>query len=218
MTSRSDSPDVGKLDDEHLRRFVAAREAGDAGAMRRWWEELVITLFARIDGIVAVTHRGQLNDDEHDDAVALAMTRVSRNLILTFNGTSMGELVNATKTLASFACIDVQRASMRQPKSVSLDDGWRTDDADRAAPAWEAGEARDRYRRAEHAADMEAFREWAVPQLSDDQRRVVEMTFDGYPVGEICDALGVSRDNAYQLRSRGLKHLGKLLVEFEADR
>ena len=66
---------VGRHDDEHLRRFLAARARGDAAAMRRWWDELVIDFYDRMDGFVAAAHRGRLDDDEHELAVAMSLTR-----------------------------------------------------------------------------------------------------------------------------------------------
>jgi hypothetical protein len=206
---------VGRHDDEHLRRFVAARDAGDADAMRRWWEELVISIFDRMDGIVGVTHRGRLNEDEHEAAVSLALANFSANLIDTFNGVSMGQLVNATKRLAFYACVDIQRRSVREGSRVSLDDGWDAGTEDRAPAAWEADEARGRFAQDAHDTDMALFLEWALPQLNDNQRRVVELTFYGAEVPEICERLAITPANAYQLRSRGLKELAKLLRQYE---
>ncbi len=57
VAARSDSPSVRRYDDEHLRRFLLAREAGDAAGMRRWWEELVIDFRDRMDGLVRPTTR-----------------------------------------------------------------------------------------------------------------------------------------------------------------
>src|SRR3712207_7150871 len=59
------------------------------------------------------THRGRLDDEEHQLAVQLAMIRFSQNLITTFEGVSMGQLVNATRTLARGICMDVDRKSTR---------------------------------------------------------------------------------------------------------
>ena len=42
---------MGRHEAEHLRRFLDARARGDAAAMRRGWEELVIDLFDRVDGL-----------------------------------------------------------------------------------------------------------------------------------------------------------------------
>jgi DNA-directed RNA polymerase specialized sigma24 family protein len=207
---------VGKHDDEHLRRFLKARAAGDAREMRRWWEELIIDFRDRMDALVQLEHRGRLDDDEHEVAVQLAMIRFGTRLMHTFDGVSMGELVNACKTMAGRNCIDVQRQSMaaRRHGSVSLDEGW--DAPDDAAPAWDAREARRRHSAEERARELAGFLEWALPQLSDKHRPVVEMSFQGATVPEICAQLGIERDNAYQRRSRGLKDLSKLKERYDA--
>ena len=215
---RSDPPDVTRFDEEHLRRFLAARREGDAIAMRRWWNELVVDFFDRMDGFVAAAHKGRLDDEEREIAVALSMTRFSTNLITTFEGISMGQLVNACKMLASNICKDVQRASMRrrEHEGLSLDAGWDADPDERVARSWEADEAAHRFEREERAADVRDFLEWAMSQLRDDRRAVLELTFEGVPMPEITGMLGFSTDNGYQLRSRGLKDLAKLKERYDA--
>ena len=199
--------------EEHLRRFVAARNGGDTAAMRRWWEELVIDFHDRMDGFVAAAHRGRLDADEHELAVQLALTKFSTNLVSTFVGASMGELVNASKRLAGFIAIDVQRAAVRvsSRETLSLD----TDD-DRGTPSWDAAEAWSRHDRDERSAEIADFLAWALPQIEASRRRVLERTFEGAEVAEIMEALGISRDNAYQLRSRGFKDLAKLKQEYDS--
>jgi hypothetical protein len=81
--------------------------------MRRRWDELVIDFFDRMDGVVAAAHKGRLDDEEHELAVAVSRARFSKNLITTFDGISIGQLVNACKTLARGICIDVQRLGDR---------------------------------------------------------------------------------------------------------
>jgi hypothetical protein len=201
--------------EEHLRRFLAARKAGDSAAMRRTWEELVIAFHDRMDGFVAAAHRGRLDPDEHELAVQLALTKFARNLINTFEGTSMGELVNASKTLATFIAIDVQRAAMRvsSREPVSLDSGW--DDEDAGTPAWDSAEAWSRHDRDERSAEVLDLLAWAMPQIDRTRRRVLELTFAGFEVPEIMESLGISRDNTYQLRRRGLLDLAKLKREYD---
>ncbi|MEA2246328.1 MAG: hypothetical protein QOH46_857 [Solirubrobacteraceae bacterium] len=218
MAGRSDSPSVGRHDDEHLRRFLAARDRGDVVEMRRWWNELVIDFFDRMDGLVAVAHKGRLSDHEHELAVQNSMMRFSENLIGTYDGVSMGELVNACKQLATFICMDVQRTSMRENKSAgqSLDDGWNLDSEDHPAQSWEAAEAWARLDREDRDSEARDFIDWALPQISDERGRVLDLTFEGASVGEICAGLGISKANAYQLRSRGFKDLEKLKEQYDA--
>jgi hypothetical protein len=213
---RSDTPNVARHEDEHLRQFLAARARGDAAQMRRWWEELVIDFADRMDGLVFAAHRGRLDDDEHDLAVAMSMARFSRRLIETFDGVSMGQLVNACKTLARGICIDVQRISIRERRleGVSLDSGW--DAEDRAVPRWETDEAAQRFADEEHTADIREFLAWALPQIKDERRQVLELTFIGAEIPEITDELGITQANAYQRRSRGMNDLSRLKEQFDA--
>jgi hypothetical protein len=207
---------VGRHADEHLRRFLLARPAGDAAGMRKYWEELVIDFTDRIDGFVAAAHVGRLNDEEHELAVSLSLTRFSLRLMHSFTGSSMGELVNATKTLAHRICIDVQRGSIREHRleGPSFDAGW--DDDDRPGYGWEHGESVRRYDDEQRSAELRDFFDWALPQIGEDRRRVLELTFHGAEIPEIMQELGISRVNAYQRRSRGLKELAKLKEQWDA--
>jgi hypothetical protein len=209
---------VGKHDDEHLRRFLAARNRADAGEMRRWWDELVIDFFDRMDGFVAASHKGRLNDEEHDLALAMAMARFAKNLIATFEGVSMGQLVNACKTLARGICMDVQRSSVRQNEREgrSLDAGWEGDEDDRSSSAWEADEAARLFERDERSAEVQDFLAWGLPQIKAERRDVLELSFYGAEIPEIMDELGLSQANAYQLRSRGMRDLKKLKERYDA--
>jgi hypothetical protein len=210
---------VGRHDDEHLRRFLAARDRGDAAEMRRWWDELVIDFFDRMDGLVAVAHKGRLNDHEHELAVQNSMMRFSENLISTYEGASMGELVNACKQLATFICMDVQRTSVRGRRhaSESLDDGWNLDSEDRPSQGWEAAEAWSRLDREQRDSEARDFIDWALPRIADERRRrVLELTFEGASIAEIRTELGVSQANAYQLRTRAFRDLKKLKEQYDA--
>jgi hypothetical protein len=207
---------VGKHADEHLRRFLAARDRGDGPAMQQWWRELVIDFFDRIDNLVDAEHKGRLNDSEHELAVSMSLTRFTTNLIHTFDGHSMGELVNATKTLVRGICIDVQRSAQRERerRGGSFDDGWN--DPERGPARWEADESYRRHEADATAAEIRDFLAWALPQVGADRRRVLELTFEGAELLEITAELGITRDNAYQRRSRGLKDLAKLKERYDA--
>lgn len=217
MAARSDSPGVGRHDDEHLRRFLAARTRGDAAEMRRWWDELVIDFFDRMDGFVSVAHKGRLDHHEHELAVQMSMARFSERLIMTYEGVSMGELVKACKTLARGICMDVQRAAARAHRNAtSLDAGWRMDEDDRPPPSWEADEAWHRLERAHRSAEVRDFLAWALPQIGEERRRVLELSFEGASIPEICAELDISEANAYQRRSRGFKDLKTLKERYDA--
>jgi DNA-directed RNA polymerase specialized sigma24 family protein len=209
---------TGRHEEEHLRRFVRARDRGDAAAMRLAWEELVVDFHDRMDGLVGATHKGRLDDEEHELALQLALAKFATNLLTTFKGASVGELVNATKRLAHGVCVDVQRASVRRHRheGPSLDSGWDATGDDGQAPPWDAEEAARLHVRDEERAEAREFIEWALAQLSDDRRRVLELSLHGAQIPEIMRELGISQANAYQLRSRGLKDLKALKERFDA--
>lgn len=219
VATRSDSPSVGRYDDEHLRRFLAARKAADVVAMRTWWEELVIDFTDRMNGLVMTNHKGRLDHAEHEEAVQRALVKFSTKLIDSFQGSSMGELVNATKTLCRFVCIDVaDDAKAYREKHYSLDDGWSSAGEDeRPSPQWEADAARAAHENEESEADMEDFLAWGLPQLIPSRRDVLERTLAGVPVPEICAELDLSENNAHQLRSRGNKDLAKLYTHYTSS-
>ena len=181
--------------------------------MRRAWEDVVISFFDRMDGLVAAEHRGRLSAREHDDAVALALDKFALKLLWTFRGTSMGELVNATKTLVFGACTDVQRKAKRDRKRapVSLDEVREDPEGGHAATHWAEAEQADlQLARDVERREARDFVSWGLAQLDERKRVVLDLTRQGVPVEEIMEELGESRDNVYALRSRGFKQLREL--------
>jgi hypothetical protein len=222
-TSR-DPPTVTRHDEHKLRRFFAARRAGDDAAARRWWDELIRDNFDRVRGMVILRSRGHLSAVEQDEALQRALIKLSNNMIHTFNGTSMGEWVNATKTLVFGACVDTQRAeqaaSRRRAPLEAIDDaGEEIGRLDRSV--FEALE-RERLEReaaeedAQAAAEARAFLDWAVPRLPSKRRAVIDLDRQDVPCEEIQRRLRVSRDVVYASRSRALKDLARLQEEYPA--
>jgi RNA polymerase sigma factor (sigma-70 family) len=221
VAATRDSRHVGRHDDEKLRRFLAARRAGDEGEMRRWWDALVSDNFDRVCAMVALQSRGHLSRDEQEEAVQRALIKLLNNMIVTFKGSSVGEWVESTRTLVKFACIDTQRreqAISKHERSLDRAAGRNDDDDDAADRDGDVYEAIEKQRReqesAEHDADVlgerRSFLDWAVPQLSDKRREVIELDRAEVPVDEIQQRLGVSRDVVYQSRHRALKDLANL--------
>lgn len=205
-------------DEETLRRFLAARRTCDAATARRCWEELVGANFDRVRAMVQLQSRGRLSPDEQEEALQLALTKMAVNMIRTFRGTTVGEWVEATRTLVKYACMDTQRrAATISKRERGLDDDAGRPDADVFA-AIEA-DRRERERRdeeAERLRERQAFLDWAIPQLSPQRRAVVELQRQGVPVAEIERRLGISGDSVYAARSRALKDLVKLRERYEA--
>ena len=224
MDAGRDPSPVPRHDAHNLRRFLAARHAGDEALARRWWDELVRDNFDRVRGMVILRSRGHLSAVEQDEALQRALIKLSNNMINTFNGTSMGEWVNATKTLVFGACVDTQRRAKaasghRAPLDATDDAGEETGQLDR-----NAYKALERRRLEQEAADKDAddddraraFLDWAVPRLSPKRRAVIELDREDVPCEQIQQRLGVSRDVVYASRSRALKDLAKLREEYRA--
>ncbi|MEA2155726.1 MAG: hypothetical protein QOE11_1866 [Solirubrobacteraceae bacterium] len=223
MAATRDSSHVGRHHEEKLRRFLAARDKGDEAGARRWWDELISDNFDRVRAMVYLQSRGHLSFDEREDALQRALVKLFNNMIHTFRGTSVGEWVESTRTLVKFACIDTQRRAMTISKHErSLDHQARDDDAGR----WDADvfAAIEKQRReqesdendADALGEQQAFLDWAVPQLSEKRRRVIELDRADVPVEEIQKRLGVSRDVVYASRSRALKDLARLREAYDS--
>jgi DNA-directed RNA polymerase specialized sigma24 family protein len=103
-------------------------------------------------------------------------------------------------------------------EGVSLDRGWDDAPADGsgATAPWEAELARRRHEQDERDRDHRDFLHWALPQVKEERRRVLELTIHGAAIPEIAAELGISADNAYQRRSRGLKDLRTLKEQYDA--
>lgn len=215
MASAPDPVPVAKHDDEHLRRFLLARRAGDTVEMRRWWGLLVEDFHERIRLRVAYESTGQLDRDEREDAVQLCLESFADGLFRTFDGTTMGELVNAMKRLVHFRCIDIQRKEARH-SGASLDGGWDEEDSDRPTPDWEYDQAKRQFADAETGKDFMGFLAWALPQLPARPRRVAELMLASATTEEICAEFEVSVPNAHQLRSRASKELRQLKEQYDA--
>lgn len=225
MATAHDPHHVGRHDREKLRRFLAARRAGDEPSARSWWEELLSDNFDRVRGMVTLQSRGHLSYDEQQEALQRALIKMSNNMIETFRGISMGEWVESTRTLVKFACIDTQRRSAAISKHErSLDRSGRDDEDDpssRDAAVFAAIEDRRRDQESDEQdaasiIDGQAFLDWAVPQLSDKRRAVIELDRDQVSVEDIQERLGVSRDVVYASRSRALKDLTKLRESYQS--
>jgi DNA-directed RNA polymerase specialized sigma24 family protein len=215
----SDQGRVGMHDEELLRRFVACRRDGDAQGALRWWSALVEANFDRVRALVDLrAARYSLSMTERDDAVSLALLKLWRNMIRSFEGATMGEWVNATRRLVDFACMQVQRdAARRGERQSSLDGPAGEDDEDPGRFEWRMAKiAHQEHGREAERGEASAFVVWAVPQLKNERRRmVVERTLDGVPAEDIAGELDVTVENLYALRSRGLKDLARLRQEYE---
>jgi RNA polymerase sigma factor (sigma-70 family) len=210
---------VASHDEQLLRRFAACRDAGDADGAMRCWGELLERNFDRVRAMVDLWGRGgRLSAQERDEATQRALVKLWRNMVHTFEGATMGEWVNATRSLVDYACRDVQRAAaVRSRRETSLDRQRVGDegDASGAHDGFLAELAHEQHRRAGERGEAEDFVAWALPRIRDERRRLVlARTLEGAPAEEIAADLGVSAANLYQLRSRGLRELAGLWAEW----
>lgn len=209
--------------DEHtFQQFIAARNAGDEAAMRAAWENLIVENYPRVRTWVLSISDGHLSPSEQEDALQQACIKLLNNMVHTFTGTSMGEWVNATRTLVRGVCIDVQRAEARHSSRQATlhsagDDGEDTEQLTlrvyRALQKAEKERAADEHDR-DLAAEKTGFLEWALPQLTEKRRQVIELIRQEVPTEEIVARLGMSRDAVYATHSRGLKDLRRMAEEY----
>jgi DNA-directed RNA polymerase specialized sigma24 family protein len=209
---------VGLREEELLRRYVACREAKDGDGAHHWWGRLAEANLDRVRAMVDLrARRYGLSHDERQEATQKAVVKLWRNMGHTFVGTTMGEFVNATKSLVEVVCKDVQRAGARRTsRETSFDAG--AVDPEVSNPAWKGDEASaERWRRDAEKGEAADFIAWALPQIDDERRRLVlERTLDGVPAEDIAAELEVTMANLYAIRSRGIKDLRKLKDRYES--
>ena len=205
-------------DDELVRLFALARDKGDRERAVEIWDEIVTRHFDRVVAMVAAWRYPDSGDrvleKDRDDAVSLALWKVGKKLLDTFEGTTLPELRAAIKRAVDFACRDTLRrvAAREKRQHGSFDEP--------------AGEESQLSRYEELLADDGGFDELerdeerrlaaervtaAIQQLKGKMRRVFELTLEGFDVPQIAAELNTSTDNVYQLRSRGLKKLKEVL-------
>jgi hypothetical protein len=132
--------------------------------------------------------------------------------------------VAAVRTLVQFMCMDVKRdAVVVAKREVSMHES-AGDDPD--VGRWDAEvyaameKQRVEFQSMEADRDTiregQAFLDWAVPRLSERRRAVIELDRQNMAVEEIQSRLGISRDVVYAARSRALKDLATLKLEYES--
>lgn len=210
-----------------LHRYHAEIARGDRAAALSAWEQLGINNFDRIKQSVkafrySAGSRG-IDAAERGSAVSEAWLRVQA-MGANFRKQEIEAYYAALRECVFNACRDFGRKELRHQKHArgSIDDRFDPEGEagryDRAVAAWEA----ERRRLAsEKIADearhqrAESLVRWGFEQINNDNyREVLELTFvDKLEVEEIATRLGISTDNVYQRRSRGLKELEKVLRE-----
>jgi RNA polymerase sigma factor (sigma-70 family) len=219
IAATDDRAAVSSDENVYLRRYVKARDNGNAAGAAEAWSLLMHFSYDRVAGFVRLSGRKRLRSEtEVEEAISEALMRLFRRMSETFEGTSMGEYVNATKQLCEYAVLDVQRsAAIRTKREVGSVDDTRDDgeggQVSRFNGALKA-EAEKRAAIASEALEASAVLSEYIPRLKKERSRVVvEHMRDGVTLKETATELDVSETNAYQLRTRALKELKALIEE-----
>jgi RNA polymerase sigma factor (sigma-70 family) len=211
------------LGDEELLRLVVLCRDGDQKSQCKpgvVWAELVARDIDRVRGIVAAfRHPASGTRVARDDIDHVAQDAYIRLLGMSFRGTSRGEYRAAVWRCVTFQCMDHCRSAMEEDKrrAGSLDENLPSDEGD-GKPKFEKeiaemqGEWLSEQEELDRLQERRAELDEAIPKIEDERkRRVLEMTREGCSTDDIAKELGVSEDNVYQLRRRGLKLLQQIL-------
>jgi RNA polymerase sigma factor (sigma-70 family) len=205
-------------DDELVRLFALARDQGNRERAVDIWAQIVGRHADRVIAMVAAWRYpgsgDRVQDKDRAEAVSLALWKVGKKLVNTFKGTTLPELRAAMKRAVDFACRDTlrrvaayekhQAGSLNEPAGEDSNTSRYEDEL-----ADDGGfEAFDREQEQRSAAERVAA---ALKKLPDNMRQVLELTLDGLDVPQIAAKLNTSKDNVYQLRSRGMKKLKEVL-------
>jgi RNA polymerase sigma factor (sigma-70 family) len=213
-----------------LSMLHGARRRGDRDEALRAWRRIVEAELERVRGIVRgfghdVLRGNRIPAADVDDVTADVFGRLhDRSDAL--QGRSVGELRVFMRTAAKYACLDDVRAHVTddQRRGGSLDA-----DAEAEAEAGARAGGRDATDRAltqlaeqlasddEDAEIARAIIHPALALVDDDKRGVLVMTESGYSVEEMMERFGISRDNVYQRRRRGLQQLRAAIRELAGD-
>jgi RNA polymerase sigma factor (sigma-70 family) len=225
---RSTERDLERLGDEELLRLTVICRDGDrtsAKKARMAWKALVARDIDRIRGIVAAFRHPdnasvRVPPDDIDAVTQDAYIRLAR---IAFKGESAPEYRGLMWRCVTYQCKDHCRAEMAEDmhRAGSLEEKVKSKDGD-SRPKFEsdvAGLEEKRMAEEKELADeIEQLGEQRdrltdlIAKIPDDnKRRVLEMTMEGRSTKEIGEALGTSEANVYQLRTRALKLIKKML-------
>jgi DNA-directed RNA polymerase specialized sigma24 family protein len=208
-----------------LSQFVDAHERGDLAAAATAWEKLAVNNFDRVKQIVKAfrfTPGGRgIPVDEHGSAASEAYLRVI-SMGANFRKREPGRFYAALVTCVENACRDFGRKELRHDrrKGGSLDETYEP--GGEAGPFDAAVAAYDKHlrRQTEEAIEAEASRQeaeglvaWGIAQITNDKHReALESTLlQKLSTAVATERLGITDDNLYQRRKRGLLELERIL-------
>ena len=208
-----------------LGKFVDAHERGDLAEAAEYWERLAVNNFDRVKNIVKgfrFSPGGKgLPPDEHSSAASEAYLRVIA-MSAGFRKREAGRFYAALVTCVENSCRDFGRKEFRHQRRAggSFDQTYEPDGTsgpfDAALAAYDA----DLRRQTDEALQDEADRQeaeslvaWAIAQVKNTKyREALELTYlEMLSAEEIVDRLGITMDNLYQRRSRGVRELERIL-------
>ena len=213
-----------------IRRYADARERGDVEFAAEIWKQLAVNNFDRVKQIVKAFRfaPGQpgLPADEWGSAASEAYLRVIA-MGVNFRKREVGQFYAALVTCVQNACRDFGRKELRHDirKAGSTDstyeDGGEAGPFDAALAAYDAdlrAQARDAVETELSGLEAQHLVAWALQKLTNDNyREVLELTyFHHLSAEEIAAQLGISNDNVYARRSRGIKELEKILRDLRS--
>lgn len=211
---------TGTRDEDALQRFVACRDAGDVDGATAAWAEVVEVMYDRVVTLVAIHGRREpgLNAEEQAEVVQRVLFTMWDRVRWTFAGVAMGQLVQTLKKVVSFRAADLIDEKVRQRKQdgASLDE-LRGDAGEGFAPAAaEVEEATWRWTRAEEQVGLSDWIDTGMAKLDDREREVVQDALAKVPAKVTAERLGVTMNNLYKLRERGLDRLAGYMKEMDA--
>jgi RNA polymerase sigma factor (sigma-70 family) len=216
---------VSDRDELLLQRYADAHEAGDRELAAELWRQLAIDNFDRVKQLVKAfrfTAGGKgLPEHEWGSAASEAYLRVVA-MGAGFRGRELGQFRAALATCVQNACRDYGRRELRHEVRAAGSVDERFEPGGEAGP-YDAALARhyEEQRRSTaealeaegRAVAAERLVAWAIGQVANDSyREVLELTWIArLSAEEIADRLGISIDNVYARRSRGLRELMRIL-------
>ena len=216
-------------DDVLLGRYWSARDAGDLQRAATLWQQLIVQNFDRIKQTVKAFRFSPggkgLPDFEWGSAASEAYIRANA-MGGSFRERDIGQFSAALYRCVHNVCLDYGRKELRHERRAagSIDQRYEPEgeagpfdaalaryDADLREDAADAAAAEQR------TAESERLVRWGIAQVANDNyREVLDLTWrQQLSAEDIADRVGISLDNVYARRSRGLKELEKILRGLE---
>lgn len=219
----------GKPDRFLLTEYHVAMRNGDRASAAHAWEALAVNNWDRIQQTVKLFRFSAggkgIPVPDQGSAASVAFIRVLA-MGAKFESLHIGAYQAALIECVRNACRDFGRGEFRHTKrsAGSLDLTWEDSEAgpySRALAIWDA----ERREQSEQRITDELHKDWAaefvawgISQIKNNNyREVLELTYiEKLEAEEISSRLGISMDNVYARRSRGVRELGKILREHAA--